>query len=99
MYREAFNKTLEHFQLSARDIAAKSNLQEAAVSSFRTGRKDVNISTWERLEAALPEDAREYMHLQILIGNISNRGISVILSTISTRIMKESQAEELLMAG
>jgi len=93
MYRDAFNETIGHFNLSARDIASKAGLHESAVSNFRSGRKDITVGTLERLLAALPEDAREYIYLKALVGSISNRGISVLLGAISNRMMQESQAE------
>jgi len=93
LYQEAFNQTIEHFRLSARDIASKAGMHESSVSNFRTGRKDLNLETWERLMSALPEEARQYIYLKVLVGTITNRGISVLLSAISDRIMQESESE------
>lgn len=51
---EAFNLTLNLFQIKAVDIARASNQDEATVSRFRNGVQDVNSKTLVVLIRAMP---------------------------------------------
>lgn len=93
-YQEALKETMEHFGLSAREVSLRAGIQEAAFSQFRNGKKDINLETWERLINGLPVEAQKYIYLKVLIGNLDNRGISALLSAISSRLLQESQATE-----
>jgi len=84
-YQSALNETLKHFAISARDVATKSGIDEANFSSFRRGKKDLNLQTWERLIDVLPSEAKQYIYLKIFIGDLDNRGLSVILNAISLK--------------
>jgi transcriptional regulator with XRE-family HTH domain len=90
----ALNETLEYFGLSAREVASRSGVREAALSQFRHGKKDLNLESWEKLIEALPVDAKQYMYLKLLVGDLDNRGLSQLLSAISFRLLQDSEAKE-----
>ena len=88
-YQDALNETLKKFHLSSREVANKAGIDEANFSLFKNGKKDLNLQTWERLMDALPDDAKQYIYLKILIGDLDNRGISMMLNAISYRLLNE----------
>jgi transcriptional regulator with XRE-family HTH domain len=59
-FAEAFKLTLFHFNLSGIEIAEKSRLSAAQISSFRHG-KNLRIDSVERILDALPLEARVYL--------------------------------------
>lgn len=64
-FSEAFRETLFRYNLKGADLAAKSGLTPTQISKFRNG-ENLRIDSVERILAALPEDAREYMMLLVL---------------------------------
>lgn len=99
MYAEALNETLEHFGISAREIATGAGVREAALSQFRNGKKDLNLESWERLVRALPLEAKQYLHLKVLVGELDNRGLSMLLSAVSYRLMQDAISESQQIAS
>lgn len=63
-FAEAFRETLFRFNLTGADIADKSGLTPTQISNFRNG-QNLRIDSVEKLLAALPQDAREYMLLLV----------------------------------
>lgn len=63
-FSEAFSETLFRFGLKQNEIAEKSGLTPTQVGSFRKG-QNLRSDSLERILAALPQDAREYMLLLV----------------------------------
>ncbi|MBR8839125.1 MAG: hypothetical protein DSM106950_35280 [Stigonema ocellatum SAG 48.90 = DSM 106950] len=80
-YREAFNQTLEKFNISARSLALKSGVQERQISHFRKG-KDLMAETLFALVTALPSEAKIYYFSCI--------GGESALETIDLRLLVKS---------
>lgn len=99
MFSEAFNETLDKFNISGRDIAAKSGLREATISQFRHGKQAILSDGLEKIIQALPPEARNYMFFRTLIGNVSNQDIYFFLNAIALTIKesKEIQVQELIL--
>lgn len=64
-FSEAFRETMFRFDLKGAEIAARSGLTPTQVSKFRNG-ENLRIDSVERILAALPAEAREYMMLLVL---------------------------------
>ena len=64
-FSEAFRETLFRFNLKGADLAERSGLTPTQISKFRNG-ENLRIDSVERILAALPEDAREYMLLLVV---------------------------------
>ena len=83
---EAFNATLEEFRLSAKEISATSGVREATISEFRRGRREIQTDSLERLIGALPTDAKQYLFLKVLIGEMDARGMASLLNAVAYRL-------------
>ncbi len=59
-FSEAFRETLFRFGLKQADLAERSGLTPTQISKFRNG-ENLRIDSVERILAALPDEAREYM--------------------------------------
>lgn len=59
-FSEAFKETMFRFDLTGAEIAERSGLTTAQISQFRNGR-NIRIDNLERILAALPLNAREYL--------------------------------------
>lgn len=63
-FSEAFNETMNRFGLKGSEIAQNTGLTNAQVSNFRKGH-NLRIDSVERILAALPREARDYMLLLV----------------------------------
>jgi transcriptional regulator with XRE-family HTH domain len=93
-FSAAFDETISHFKLKAKDIASVSGLTESAISKFRRGEQDLKASSLERLIKALPQEAKQYLFLKILVGEMDSQGIAALLSAIAFRIKESDENSE-----
>jgi len=63
-YRDAFNNTLEKFDVTAKSLALKSGVLERQISLFRNG-KDLMAETLFSLVNVLPDEARLYFYASV----------------------------------
>jgi DNA-binding Xre family transcriptional regulator len=63
-FSEAFRETLFRFNIKGADLAQTSGLTPTQISKFRKG-ENLRIDSVERILAALPDEAREYMLLLV----------------------------------
>jgi transcriptional regulator with XRE-family HTH domain len=64
-FSEAFRETMFRFELTGTEISEKSGLTPTQISKFRKG-ENLRIDSVERILAALPLEAREYMMMLVL---------------------------------
>jgi predicted transcriptional regulator len=88
-FSDAINQAFVEFNLSAKEIAARSGLTESQLSRFRNGR-DIRSDNLERLIEALPEQAKEFLFFKCFVNQMSDRAIGTLLYTISLRMRDES---------
>lgn len=89
----AFDETMEEFSISGKELAAKAGVTQAMISQFRRGKQEIQTGTLERLLNALSIEAKQYFYLKALVGSIDNKGLGMILSAISYRLIQESLSE------
>jgi predicted transcriptional regulator len=94
MFAQAFNQTLDHFKISARELYNKTGVREATISELRSGKTDARLSTYENLISALPDDALNYLFLEALLTKkVSSRDISHLLTAIASVIRDSDQVD------
>lgn len=89
-FSDAFDQTLTHFSIKGKDIAAESGLTEAAVSRFRNGEQDIKASSLEKLLAALPAEAKQYLFFKLLVGEMDQTGIATLLNAIAHHLREDN---------
>jgi transcriptional regulator with XRE-family HTH domain len=85
-FADALDITLKHFKISAKELAAKSGVAESSISRYRRGERDIQADSLERLIAALPSEARNYLYFNCLIRDIDDAGIATLLQAIAIRL-------------
>jgi hypothetical protein len=85
-FSEAFNSTLDHFQINATSISAASGVRAATISEFRRGMREIHTDNLEKLIAALPQDAKQYLFLHALVGEMDDDGLAILLNAVSQRL-------------
>lgn len=83
---EALNLTLEHFNITGRELAQRSGVTESALSRFRRGEKDLQASSIEKLLAGLPDDAYHYLMAQLWLSRNKPQSTVHMLSVIASNI-------------
>lgn len=89
-FSEAFNTTLEHFNLSARSVAREAGVRESTLSEFRRGLKEIHTDNLERLIQALPMEAKQYLFCRVLMGQMDNQGMATLLSAIAHHLKEDN---------
>lgn len=89
-FSEALNQTLEEFHLSGKLLAQEAGVREATLSEYRRSKREIHTDNLERLITALPPEAKQYLFVKLLIGELDKRGISVLLNAIAHHIKTES---------
>jgi DNA-binding Xre family transcriptional regulator len=59
-FRDAFNETLEHYQIKALELSELSGLDPVQISKFRNKHKNMQTHNFQRLIEALPSAAKMY---------------------------------------
>lgn len=83
---EAFDLTLKHFKLSAKEIAAQSGVSESSISRYRRGEQSLSTDALDSILAVLPEQARQYMLFNHLLGQLDEQAIGTLLYAISLKM-------------
>lgn len=86
---EALNETLEVFNLSAKEISQASGVREATISEFRRGLKDIHTDNLERLLHALPQEAKQYLFLKVLVCEMDSKGLATLLNAVAYQLRRE----------
>ncbi|MGI0488579.1 helix-turn-helix domain-containing protein [Pantanalinema rosaneae CENA516] len=83
---EAVDQTFVEFKLTNREIAQKSGLTEAQLSEFRRGKREIHTDRLERLIAALPTQAQQFLFFNCLLPQMDDRAIGTLLYAISLKM-------------
>jgi len=83
---EAFDLTLKHFKLSAKDLSAQSGVSESSISRYRRGDQSLSTDALDSILAVLPEQARQYMVFNHLLSDLDERAIGTLLYAISVKM-------------
>lgn len=59
-FSTAFREAMFRYELRGSDLSNRSGVSAAQISNFKSG-KNINVTTVEKLLAAMPQEAREYM--------------------------------------
>jgi len=82
---EALDRTIEHFGIKAKDLAAAAGMDGAVLSRFRNGR-DMNISGFEKLLDALNDEEYQYLLSQLVLERKTQEDVSQLLLIIADKI-------------
>ncbi|KAM3107278.1 helix-turn-helix domain-containing protein [Phormidesmis sp. 146-33] len=93
-FSEALNQTLNQFKISGNEIANLSGIRAATISEYRRGVREIHTDNLERLIAALPSEAKQFLFLHLLVGQMDDEGIATLLSAISNRMRQEKVTEQ-----
>lgn len=83
---DAFNLTLEKFDITARELANRANLTEAAISKFRKGNRELKLESIEKVLGALPDDAYCFLMTQWAKERITPRQVVTLLGVLAQTI-------------
>ncbi|MDX2242368.1 MAG: helix-turn-helix transcriptional regulator [Leptolyngbyaceae cyanobacterium bins.302] len=83
---EAFDLTVKHFNIRAKDLAAQSGVNESSISRYRKGEQSLSTDALDNLLAALPEQARQYMVFNHLLSDLDEQAIGTLLYAISLKL-------------
>jgi transcriptional regulator with XRE-family HTH domain len=83
---EAFDTTLSHYNLSAKEIAEASGMRPATISEYRRGLREIHTNNLERLIQALPPEAQEHFFMSCLIGEMSTSTMATMLHMIAAKM-------------
>ena len=74
-FRDAFNETLEHYQIKASELSEVSGLDPVQISKFRNKHKNMQTHNFQKLIDALPANARMYFWYLVMADdeNVSAR--------------------------
>lgn len=86
MFATALQKTLEKFNLSAKELALQAGVREAALSQFRNGKQAMLSDNLEKLIKALPDDAYHYYLAQLASDRISPQQMIQTLNVLSGKL-------------
>jgi predicted transcriptional regulator len=59
-FSTAFREAMFRYELRGSDLSKRSGVSNAQISKFKSG-QNINVTTMEKLLAAMPQEAREYM--------------------------------------
>ncbi len=80
---DAFNLTLEKFDITARELAIRSGVTDAAISKFRRGNRELKLESIEKILGALPDDAYYFLMTQWADERITPKHFIKLLSFIA----------------
>jgi len=94
MLAKALDSTIQHFGLSARELAIKTGVTDSTISKLRSGSSDAKLSTFEALVNALPDEAINYLFFNNLLSRkICSKDISNFLTLIACVIRDSDDIE------
>jgi transcriptional regulator with XRE-family HTH domain len=80
---DAFNLTLEKFDITARELSIRSGVTDAAISKFRRGNRELKLESIEKILGALPDDAYYFLMTQWADERITPKHFIKLLSFIA----------------
>jgi DNA-binding Xre family transcriptional regulator len=83
---ELIDKTIVEFRLSAKELAQTAGMTEAALSEFRNGKRAIKSDTLEKLIAALPDQAHQYLFCNYFISDKDDKAIGMLLYAVSMKM-------------
>jgi transcriptional regulator with XRE-family HTH domain len=92
---EAFDLTLKHFNLKAKDLSAQSGVGESSISRYRKGEQSLSTDALDSILAVLPEQARQYMLFNHLLSDLDEQAIGTLLYAISLKMRGVVPAPEM----
>ncbi|NJL57251.1 helix-turn-helix transcriptional regulator [bacterium] len=95
-FSSALDKTLKEFDITARELAARSGVAESSISRFRRGERDMHCDGLERLLAALPVEARNYFVFNCLVPTLGDGDVATLLSAIAHRLKQNESKADLI---
>ncbi|MGD1906817.1 MAG: helix-turn-helix domain-containing protein [Leptolyngbyaceae cyanobacterium] len=75
-FRDALNEVLRQYDIKANDLAARSGIDEVQISKFRNKHKNMQTQNFERLIAALPQNARMYFWYLVMAENTNSHQVA-----------------------
>jgi len=85
-FADALNATLKHFEITAKELSAKSGVAESSISRYRRGERDMQAESLERMLEVLPPAARYYFYCDCLIKDIDAVGVAMLLQAIASKM-------------
>lgn len=82
-YQDALNQTFKHYNLSAREISQRCDVNETTLSRFKRSEANINLTTWYSILDALSPQARKYLNSLIFLSEIEKSDIPILLNVIS----------------
>ena len=61
-FRQAIKETMFRFNIKGVDLADKAGVKRTQISAFRTGKRDLYVSTLEQILNAMPREAQAYFY-------------------------------------
>lgn len=92
-FSDALDQTLKHFKITGKMLSEASGVTEQALSKFRRGEREIQVNNLERIIAALPTDARNYLFFNVLIQNASMNDLSILLHAIAHEMRSATKIE------
>lgn len=89
----ALDVTLKEFGIKGRQLSESSGITDSAISKFRSGQKDLELGTYEKLVDALPREAQHYLFFKVLIGRANTEELSNFLHLIAKAIREDQISE------
>jgi transcriptional regulator with XRE-family HTH domain len=83
---DAFNLTLEKFDITARELSTRSGVTDATISKFRRGNRELKLESIEKILTALPDDAYYYLMTQWANERITPKHLIKLLGVIAQTI-------------
>jgi transcriptional regulator with XRE-family HTH domain len=83
---DAFNLTLEKFDIKARELSMRSGVTDATISTFRRGNRELKLESIEKILGALPDDAYYYLMTQWANERITPKHFITLLSLVTQSI-------------
>jgi len=94
MLAKALDSTIQHFGLSARELAIKTGVTDSTISKLRSGSSDAKLSTFEALVNALPDEAINYLFFNALLSRkICSKDIYNYLTVIACVVRDSDKIE------
>ena len=87
-HRQAFNKTLQTYRITAKSLSEATGIQERQISLFRNEKSDLITENFFQLIEALPEHAREYFFSQM--HSSDSRSLIQIIETATDEEIEEA---------
>lgn len=93
-FADALNATLKHFDITAKELSAKSGVAESGISRYRRHERDIQAESLERMIAALPPDARYFFYCNCLLKDIDATGVAMLLQAIASKMKADAESSE-----